>query len=68
MDFIYLHEIEQWNLLTIAWSGVERVSRWRDGGDNATNVQYKPIWNYHNEFPLYNEYILIKTIFKKPSN
>jgi hypothetical protein len=26
-----------------------------DGGDNLTNVQCKPIWNCHNESPLYNE-------------
>jgi hypothetical protein len=33
----------------------------RGGGEsNLTNVQCKAIENYHNEFPLYNEYILIK--------
>jgi hypothetical protein len=26
---------------------------------DLTNVQYKPIWNCHNESHLYNEYILI---------
>jgi hypothetical protein len=35
-------------------------SRGRDGGDVLTNVQYKPIWNCHNESPLYNEYILMR--------
>jgi hypothetical protein len=32
--------------------------RGRDGGDNLTNVHYKPIWNCHNEFFLYKESIL----------
>jgi hypothetical protein len=32
----------------------------RDGGGNLINVKYKPLWNCHNEFPLYNKYILIK--------
>jgi hypothetical protein len=37
------------------------VLNWgEDGGGNLTNVQYDAIWNCHNEFPLYNEYILIK--------
>jgi hypothetical protein len=38
----------------------------RDNGDDLTNVQCKPIWNCHNEFSLYNEYILIK--MKKNQN
>jgi hypothetical protein len=29
-------------------------------GDDLTNVQYKLIWNGHNESPLYNKHILIK--------
>jgi hypothetical protein len=29
------------------------------GWGNSTNVQYKPIWNCHNESPPYNKYILI---------
>jgi hypothetical protein len=34
-----------------------------------TLKSYKPIWNCHNEFPLYNEYILIKNLRKKtPKN
>jgi hypothetical protein len=33
--------------------------RGRDGKGDLTNAQHKPIWNYHNEFPLYREYILI---------
>jgi hypothetical protein len=36
-----------------------RELKGRDGGGDLTNVQYKPVWNGHNEFPLYNEYILI---------
>jgi hypothetical protein len=32
----------------------------RDSGDNLTNVQCKAIGNWHNEIPLYNEYMLIK--------
>jgi hypothetical protein len=36
-----------------------------DGGGNLTNVQCKAIGNWHNESPLYNEYMLIKMkIFK----
>jgi hypothetical protein len=46
--------------LAIALSGVGRRLRGRDSGGDRTNVQYKPIWNCHNESPLYNEYILIK--------
>jgi hypothetical protein len=30
-----------------------------DGGGDLTNVQKNPIWNYHNESPLYNKYILL---------
>jgi hypothetical protein len=39
------------------------------GGDRrwgtVTNVQYKPNQNCHYESLLYNEYILIKFLFKK---
>jgi hypothetical protein len=35
------------------------------GEYNLTNLQYKPIWNCHNEFPLHNKYILIKFSLKK---
>jgi hypothetical protein len=45
--------------LKIALSGAERGSGGRDSECDLTNVQYKPIWNCHNESPLYNEYILI---------
>jgi hypothetical protein len=38
-----------------------------DGGGNLTNVQYKAIWNCHNEYALYNGYILIK-LEKNPKN
>jgi hypothetical protein len=31
-----------------------------DGGGDLTYVQYKAIWNYHSESPLYNEYMPIK--------
>jgi hypothetical protein len=30
------------------------------GGGCLTNEQCKTIQNYHNKFPLYNEYLLIK--------
>jgi hypothetical protein len=43
-------------VLSGAGSGLRR----RDGGGDLTNVQYKTIRNYHNEFPLYNKYIVIK--------
>jgi hypothetical protein len=38
-----------------------------EGGDNLTNVQCKTIENWHNEFLLYNEYMIIriKKIIKK---
>jgi hypothetical protein len=39
-------------LLTIAWSGTGRELRGKVGGGDLTNVQYKPIWNCHNESPL----------------
>jgi hypothetical protein len=40
---------------------------WRErySGGDLTNVPYKHIWNCHNEFPLYNKYILIKKNFKR---
>jgi hypothetical protein len=59
MDFIYLFEAEERNLLTIALSGARRGLRGRDSGGDLTNVQYKPIWNCHNESPLYNKYNLM---------
>jgi hypothetical protein len=42
------------NPLAIPLSEVGRGLIERDGGDNLSNVQYKPIWNCHNESPLYN--------------
>jgi hypothetical protein len=39
--------------------GKEEVEVERQRGD-LTNVQYKSIWNCHNESSLYNEYTLIK--------
>jgi hypothetical protein len=45
----------------------ERLRR-RDSGGDLTNVQYKPVWNCHNEYPLYNKYILIKKLMGKNRN
>jgi hypothetical protein len=56
---VMLENLVEIKSLAIALSGVGRL-RWGDGRGNLTNVQYKPIWNCHNESPLYNEYILIK--------
>jgi hypothetical protein len=36
-----------------------------DGEGNLTNVQCNAIGNWHNEPPLYNEYMLIKMKKKK---
>jgi hypothetical protein len=50
MDFTYLYELEQRNLLQLfKWSG-EGVGETNDGG-NVTNVQYKPNWSCHYESP-----------------
>jgi hypothetical protein len=46
-------------LLAIALSG-GREGTGEAGGGNLINVQCKAIRNWHNESPLYNEYILIK--------
>jgi hypothetical protein len=46
--------------LAMVLSGAWRGQRGRDSGDDLTNIQYKSIWNCHNECPLNNEYILIK--------
>jgi hypothetical protein len=46
--------------LAIASSGVGIGLHWGDGGANLTNVHCKAIGNWHNESPLYNEYMLIK--------
>jgi hypothetical protein len=65
-----LHILEQNRTkkpLAIVWSGAEGVGE-RDGGGDLTNVQYKPIWNCHNDFPLHNEHILIKNFKKDKSN
>jgi hypothetical protein len=40
------------------WGGVGLMGR--DDEGNVYNVQYKTNWNCYYEFPLYNEYILIK--------
>jgi hypothetical protein len=47
-------------IIVIFLSGAGRGLRGRDGRGDLTKVQYKPIWNCHNESPLYNKYILIK--------
>jgi hypothetical protein len=52
-------------LLAIPLSGVGRSWGGRDGGGEITNVQHKPIQNFHNESLLYNKYILIKNFKKK---
>jgi hypothetical protein len=38
--------------LAIVLSGEGRRSRERGSGGELTNVQYKPIWNCHNESTL----------------
>jgi hypothetical protein len=45
--------------LAIVLSEAGKGTRGRDDGGDLT-VQYNPIWNCHNESPLYNEYFLIK--------
>jgi hypothetical protein len=45
--------------LAIVLNGMGEVLKWRDGGSDLSNEQYKPIWNCHYESPLYNKYILI---------
>jgi hypothetical protein len=45
--------------LAIVLSGTRRVVG-EDGRGNLTNVQHKPIGNWHKESPLYNEYMLTK--------
>jgi hypothetical protein len=56
----------KWNnkFLAIALSGAGRGMMGRDCGSDLTNVQDKPAWNCHSEFPLYHEYIQIKIFFK----
>jgi hypothetical protein len=51
--------------LAIVLRRVGKGSRGRDSRSDLTNVQYKPIWNYHNESPLYNKNILIKITGEK---
>jgi hypothetical protein len=67
VDGLYIHtQNRTMKPLAIALSGVRRGLRGRDGGDNLTNVEYKSIGNYQNEFALYNEYMPIK--MKKESS
>jgi hypothetical protein len=44
--------------LATALSGTVRELIGRDGGYHLTMVHYKPIWNFHYESTLYNEYII----------
>jgi hypothetical protein len=61
MDFIYyMKQNKETSCNCFEWGG-EGVKGERPWGD-LTNVPYKPIWNCHNESPLYNEYVLIKNI------
>jgi hypothetical protein len=53
MNFIHLHEIEQKTSCNCSKWGGEKERWWGE----LNNVQYKPIWNCHNESPLYNRYI-----------
>jgi hypothetical protein len=46
----------------VGWGG---GLRGRDEGGNVNNVQYKYNQNCHYEYPLYNEYFLIKIYFKR---
>jgi hypothetical protein len=46
--------------LSIDLSEVGRRLQGRDNGGNVNNVHDKSNQNYHYEFPLYNEYILLK--------
>jgi hypothetical protein len=48
--------------LAIALNGMGRKLRERGVGGDVTNVQYKPNQICHCEFPLYNEYIIIKIL------
>jgi hypothetical protein len=64
MDFIELYETKEISYNCFKWGG-EEVLRGRDDGGDVTNVQYKSHQNCHCEFPPYNEYILIKNLFKK---
>jgi hypothetical protein len=45
MDFIYIYKIAHRNFLRVVLS---RAGSGRDGGDNLTNAQCKPIQNCHN--------------------
>jgi hypothetical protein len=56
MDVIYLHEIEQRNLLQLFSSGVGRGLRGKDGWGDLTNVQYKPTWNVTVNLPVQQIY------------
>jgi hypothetical protein len=60
-------------MTAIALSGVERGLRRRgegagDSAGNLTSVQCKAIQNWHNESPLYNEYMLETKIVPPHSN
>jgi hypothetical protein len=44
----------------LIYSILQKESFGENSGNNLTNVQCKAIQNWHNESPLYNEYMLIK--------
>jgi hypothetical protein len=46
--------------LAIALSLVRRGLLWGDGRGKLNNVEIKVFGNWHNEPPIYNEYMLIK--------
>jgi hypothetical protein len=51
--------------LAIALSDAGKRLREREDGSDLTNVRYKPNRNCCYEFPLYNEYTLIKLFYKR---
>jgi hypothetical protein len=55
------------NPLAIALREKGRGLKGRGSGGDLTNVKYKPIWNCHNESPMYNKYTLIKKLMNKKS-
>jgi hypothetical protein len=61
MDFIYLLWNRTKKSLVIALYGAGRRLRGREDGGDVNNIQWKPNWNCHYEFP-HNEYILIKIL------
>jgi hypothetical protein len=64
ISYTYMKQNNETSCNCVKW-GREGL-RGRDGGSDLTNAQYKPIWNCHNDSPLYNEYILIKKCVASP--